>query len=53
MSPTLDLLGTTRLAWAAAIVLITIVLRFWQKLHYHRTLVKACLDHRFPICLVL
>ena len=41
MSPTLDLLSSTRLAWAAVIVLVTIVLRFWQKLHYHRSLVKG------------
>lgn len=37
----MDLLTSTRLAWAAGIVLLTIILRFWQKLHYHRRLVKG------------
>lgn len=41
MSPTLDLLNTTRLSWAAGIVLVTMILRFWQRLHYHRSLVKG------------
>jgi cytochrome P450 len=41
MSPTMDLLTSTRLAWAAGIVLLTILIRFWQKLHYHRSLVKG------------
>lgn len=37
----MDLLTSTRLVWAAGIVLLTIILRFWQKLHYHRSLVKG------------
>ncbi|KAM0712458.1 hypothetical protein Q7P37_011554 [Cladosporium fusiforme] len=41
MSPTLELMTSTRLAWAAGIVLLTLILRFWQKLHYHRSLVKG------------
>jgi cytochrome P450 len=41
MSSTFDLLSTTRLSWAAAIVVLTIIVRFWQKLHYHRNLVKG------------
>jgi cytochrome P450 len=41
MSSAFELLSTTRLAWAAGIVLLTIILRFWQKLHYHRSLVKG------------
>jgi cytochrome P450 len=41
MAPTLDLLSTSRLTWAAVIVLVTMILRFWQRLHYHRRLVKG------------
>lgn len=41
MSSTLDLLPGSRLAWAAALVALTLILRFWQRLHYHRKLVKG------------
>lgn len=41
MSPTLDLLTGPRLAWAAGIIVVTVVLRFWQQLHYRRGIVKG------------
>ncbi|EMC95481.1 hypothetical protein BAUCODRAFT_35464 [Baudoinia panamericana UAMH 10762] len=36
-----DFLTITRLGWAVAIILIGLVVRFFQRLHYHRTLVKG------------
>ncbi|KAK5120427.1 hypothetical protein LTR85_006366 [Meristemomyces frigidus] len=37
----LELLTTARLAWAVGIVLLTFIIRFLQKLHFYRTVVKG------------
>ncbi|KAK4550094.1 hypothetical protein LTR36_003061 [Oleoguttula mirabilis] len=37
----IELLTPARLGWAVGIVLLTLIVRFFQKLHFHRTVVKG------------
>ena len=42
MSSTMDgFITLHRLSWAIGIIALTLFIRFWQKLHYHRGLVKG------------
>ncbi|KAI7708904.1 hypothetical protein KC353_g10730, partial [Hortaea werneckii] len=37
----LELLTPSRLAWAVTVVIATLIIRFFQKLHFHRRIVKG------------
>lgn len=41
MASTVELLTPTRLTWAVGIIALSLLIRFLQRLHYHRSLVKG------------